>query len=241
MGAEATYVGTELELFLRARNWKRYLRAEIDAYVRGDVLEVGAGLGGTTAALHDGGARTWVCLEPDLENAKRLRHLIDQRWRDTSTHVIVGSLRCVAHKPSFDCVLYIDVLEHIRDDRFEIEAATRLVRNGGHLVILAPAHQWLFSEFDRSIGHLRRYNKPRLQALMPAGWVEKKIRYLDCVGALLSLGNALILRRSMPTPLQVAIWDRWCVPVSRLIDPLVLGTCGKSILAVWQKEGEGQS
>ncbi len=37
------YIGTELEVFAHARNWKEYVRKKIDPYLGGDVLEVGAG------------------------------------------------------------------------------------------------------------------------------------------------------------------------------------------------------
>ncbi|MGH7828270.1 MAG: class I SAM-dependent methyltransferase [Candidatus Binatia bacterium] len=232
---ETAYVGGELDLFFLATNWKRYVKAAIGEYLVGDVLEVGAGIGGTTAALHDGAARRWVCLEPDTGNAKRLRALVAERWDPATTNVVVGSLRSLAERPSFDCIVYVDVLEHIDDDRRQIEEAARLVRTGGHIVILSPAHQWLFSEFDKSIGHLRRYDKQRLQSLMPSGWKEKKMAYLDSVGVLLSLGNVLALRQAMPSRLQIAIWDRFCVPLSRIVDRLLLGNVGKSVLAVWHK------
>jgi SAM-dependent methyltransferase len=235
--AETPYVGGELDLFSLATNWKRYVRTEIEKYLVGDVLEVGAGIGGTTTALHDGTAQRWVCLEPDAGNATRLRTLVAKRRGLARTNVIAGSLRALATRPSFDCVVYVDVLEHVQDDRLEIAEAARLVRGGGHIVILSPAHQWLFSEFDKSIGHLRRYNKERLRSLMPSGWVEKKMAYLDSVGILLSLGNVLALRRAMPSRLQIAIWDRLCVPLSRVTDRLLCGTVGKSVLAVWRNNG----
>jgi hypothetical protein len=74
-----------------------------------------------------------------------------------------------------------------------------------------------------------------LQALMPAGWMAKKLTYLDSVGVLLSLGNALALRQALPTRSQILIWDRMCVPTSRICDRIVRGHFGKSVLAVWQK------
>jgi SAM-dependent methyltransferase len=232
---EHSYIGGELDLFALATNWKRYIKKEVSSYTTGDVLEVGAGIGATTGALHDGTAHRWVCLEPDQVLALRLKAGLVSVMGDSTTHVIVGSLRAFSNDPSFDCILYIDVLEHIDDDRTQIEEAAQLVRRRGHIVILAPAHNWLFSEFDRSIGHLRRYNRALLRSMMPAGWIEEKLVYMDSVGVLLSLGNALGLRQSMPTRAQIFLWDRVCVPASRLVDRLFRGSVGKSVLAVWRK------
>jgi hypothetical protein len=100
---------------------------------------------------------------------------------------------------------------------------------------LSPAHQWLFSAFDESVGHLRRYNKEHLRSLMPPGWIQVKTAYLDSVGALLSLGNSVGLRQSMPSSWQITIWDRLCIPASRIIDSVLRGRCGKSVLAIWRK------
>lgn len=233
--SETAYVGGELNLFSLATNWKCYVRAAIKEYLVGDVLEIGAGIGSTTVAMHHGIANRWICLEPDLSNATRLKRSIVERSEYKGTQVIAGSLDALAKRSSFDCILYMDVLEHIHDDRDQIEAAAQLVRDGGCIIILSPAHQWLFSEFDKSIGHLRRYNKQLLRSLMPSGWIQVKLAYLDSVGALLSLGNALALRQTMPSPWQIAIWDRFCIPLSRIMDSVFREKCGKSILAVWRK------
>jgi len=152
-----------------------------------------------------------------------------------TTEVIVGSLSTFAEQACFDCILYIDVLEHIEDDRGQIEVAGQLVRPGGHIIVLSPAHQWLFSEFDKGIGHLRRYKKATLRCLMPAGWIETKMTYLDSIGVFLSLGNVIALRQAMPTRSQLVIWDRLCIPLSRRVDRWSCGMIGKSILAVWRK------
>ncbi len=232
--AERPYGGQELELFASATNWKGYVKAQIREYLTGDVLEIGAGIGGTTLALHDGTARRWICLEPDAAQAHRLRARFIETQSSCTPGVIVGSLRALAGRPAFDCILYLDVLEHIPDDRLQIEEAARLVRPGGHIVVLSPAHQWLFSEFDKNIGHLRRYDKRMLRSLMPVGWVERKLTYLDSVSVLLSLANALALRRALPSPWQLSFWDRLCIPLSRIVDYVLFGNFGKSVLAVWE-------
>ena len=230
------YIGGELDLFALAKNWKNYLKARIADYIRGDVLEVGAGIGGTTVALHDGTARHWVCLEPDAVLAMRLRDHLRTFKGYSTTSIVVGTLNAFASYPCFDCILYIDVLEHIEDDRRQIATASRLVRTGGHIVVVSPAHMWLFSEFDKSIGHLRRYNKDGIRRLKPDKCIEQNLIYLDSIGVMLSLGNALALRRAIPTETQILTWDRLCIPVSRVVDRLSLGIVGKSILAVWRKQ-----
>lgn len=230
---ELSYPGAELALFAQAKNWKFYLKSEVGKYLVGDVLEIGAGIGGTTIVLNDGSARQWLCVEPDSDQLKPLK-LVLARNAGLAPVVIVGSLAAFIQKPMFDCILYIDVLEHIEDDRLQIQTAARLVRPGGHIVVLSPAYQWLFSEFDESIGHLRRYNKQTLRQLMPSGWKEIKLKYLDSVGVLFSLANSIALRQSLPTLSQIRLWDGICVPVSRVFDRLLLGTFGKSLLAVWQ-------
>jgi SAM-dependent methyltransferase len=233
---ESSYVGGELDLFALAKNWKSYIKDETSSYTTGDVLEVGAGIGATTVALHDGTAGRWTCLEPDHTLARRLKARLRSEFTTATVNVVVGSLRTFADRPCVDCILYIDVLEHIEDDRAQIEAAARLVRPSGHIVILAPAHRWLFSEFDKSIGHLRRYHRAGLRSLMPRGWTEEKLIYMDSIGVLLSLGNVVGLRQSVPTESQIILWNRVCVPVSRFIDRLFCGAVGKSVLAVWRKE-----
>ncbi len=232
---QSSYRGGELDLFASATNWKAYVKSEVGQYLIGNVLEVGAGIGGTTAALYHGGTHQWLCLEADPQQAKRLQLYLAKSRCPGATSIIAGTLETFAERPYFDCVLYIDVLEHISDDRAQVALAAKLVRPKGHIIILSPAHQWLFSEFDKRIGHLRRYNKNTLQSLVPPGWVEQKVAYLDCLGVFLSLGNVWALKRSLPTAAQLAFWDRVCVPISRVADRVLRRNFGKSILAVWQK------
>lgn len=235
-GLEHAYIGEELDLFALAKNWKSYVRNEIAEYLHGDVLEVGAGIGGTTSALRDGRARHWVCLEPDATLAARLPGRLRSGVKSSELSIVTGTLSAFVDRPCFDCVLYIDVLEHIEDDYRQVATAARLIRPGGHIVVLSPAHRWLFSAFDKSIGHLRRYNKIGLRRLKPTGCSEQKIKYLDSTGILLSLGNVIALRQSIPTEAQILTWDRICIPISRFIDRATLGHLGKSILAVWRKQ-----
>ena len=53
--------------------------------------------------------------------------------------------------------MYLNVLEHIEEDVEEINQALKKLKNNGHLIILVPAHNELYSKFDEVIGHIKRY------------------------------------------------------------------------------------
>lgn len=226
----AHYIGTELELFSVATRWKAYWAKSVTPWVRGDVLEVGAGIGANTRVLQNDAVRSWHCLEPDAALADRAR----ERVGELGCRVIVGTTASGGLE-QYDTLLYIDVLEHIEDDRGELVRAASLVRPGGHLVVLAPAHQALYSEFDRAIGHYRRYNLESLVACGPAGLEVAKAFYLDSVGMLASFANRALLKSERPSPSQIKTWDRLMVPLSRVLDPCLGRRVGKSVVVVWRK------
>lgn len=229
------YEGSELGLFAAARNWKGYIRAQIRPYIRGNVLEVGAGNGNTTMVLLDCSHLHWTCVEPDRLLAETLARSLRATAAGRAAEVIVGTIVDLAEERLFDTILYVDVLEHIEDDAEELRRVAGHLCEGGRLVILAPAHQVLFSEFDAAIGHFRRYDRSSLSAVIPVGFQCERLRFLDSAGLFLSAGNRLLLRRSVPTLAQVQTWDRLFVPVSRLSDPMLGYRVGKSVLGVWRK------
>ena len=236
--AEYAYPGAELELFAGARRWKRYLRAQIGPFLRGDVLEVGAGIGGTTDVLLAGTARTWTCLEPDGDLHARLAGAVPgyAAREKVSTSALRGVVSDLPAAASFDCVLYVDVLEHIDDDRAELARAAARTRAGGAIVVMSPAHQWLYSPFDEHVGHCRRYAKKRLREIAPPATRVERLRYLDAAGLLASLASRWLLRAALPTAGQLEAWDRLLVPCSRVLDPLLAYRAGKSVLAVYRKQ-----
>jgi hypothetical protein len=225
------YIGNELELFSQAKRWKAYWQSRIQPSIRGDVLEVGAGLGSNTASLQTPDVRSWRCLEPDPALADGLRHAT----KDLSGCAItIGTIESVSCE-YFDCILYIDVLEHIEDDKAELTRAAALLRMGGRLVVMAPAHAFLYSPFDRAIGHYRRYDARSLRACGPEQCGLTSMVYLDSVGMIASWANRAFLQQSLPTRRQILSWDYYIVPISRVLDPIFDHRLGKSIVGIWTR------
>jgi SAM-dependent methyltransferase len=236
MSTDFTYVGSELDLFSAAKNWKSYFRDQLRPYLGEDVLEVGAGLGGTTKVLCRGTEKRWVCLEPDASLVDRLDQEIASGALSKVCESRLGTLEKFDDSETFDTILYMDVLEHIEDDRSEVARAAKHLRPGGHLIALSPAHQWLFTPFDQAIGHCRRYTKAGFGALATDDLETARLVYLDSIGFFASLANKLILKSAMPKPSQIAFWDRVLVRMSRVVDPVLGYSAGKSVLAVWRKK-----
>jgi SAM-dependent methyltransferase len=231
--AEIAYLGSELEVFAHAQNWKRYVRSQIGQYLTGTVLEVGAGIGSNALPYVGGPHEEWVCLEPDPALAARISNNPALR----TCKLIVGTVADLPYTERFDAILYMDVLEHIEDDAAELRESARRLRPGGRLMVLAPAHQWLYTPFDRAIGHYRRYNAAMLRNITPPDMTLERLRYLDAAGICASLGNRLLLSSASPTVRQIQTWDRLLVPVSERLDLLLGYKIGKSVMAVWRRSG----
>ena len=229
------YIGNELELFSHAHHWKSYYKQHLAPYITGRVLEVGAGIGETTAHLLNKNVTHWTCLEPDKSLAEKITEKINDRKLPADITLQIGTSSDYPPTPTFDSIIYIDVIEHIEYDADELKRAAQLLKPRGHLVILVPAHQWLFSPFDKAIGHFRRYNKKRLREAIPSELQQLELKYLDSFGLFASLANKVMLRKSYPSIGQVKFWDNYIVPVSKIADPLFGFSAGKTLIGIWKK------
>ncbi|HTT81074.1 MAG TPA: class I SAM-dependent methyltransferase [Stellaceae bacterium] len=231
-------ISGELELFAEAVHWKSYVGSVLRPFIAGRVLDVGAGIGSNIRFLASPRVAEWTCLEPDPALARRIEPQIAAgALPPRQCRVLVGTTANLDEGTQFDTILYIDVLEHIADDAAELARARRHLADRGHLVVLAPAHEFLFSPFDAAVGHYRRYGRVRLARLGPPRAPLVMCAMLDCAGFFASLANRALLAQPMPTRRQIAVWDAFLVPLSRRLDPLLGRRFGKTIVAVWRADG----
>jgi 2-polyprenyl-3-methyl-5-hydroxy-6-metoxy-1,4-benzoquinol methylase len=234
--ADATYVGQELTLFKDAVNWKHYWFSSVSRYVRGSVLEVGAGIGINTNLIlaNSPAIHQILALEPDKQLASQILSQVHKH--QSKVAVKAAYLSELDENQKFDTILYIDVIEHIEKDAEELMLAKKYLAKGGHLIVLVPAYNYLFSPFDKAIGHHRRYNKKMLLQAAPQGLKLVSLYYLDSLGVLMSFVNKLLLKQRYPTRSQILFWDRLIIPTSRLVDQVVFRSFGKSLIGIWKNE-----
>lgn len=226
------YVGNELELFQGLKKWKGYWISQICEEISGRVLEVGSGICSNTDLLQSQCQYTsWQRCEPDPDLAK----VAQSKGHNLQTGTLENQVG------TFDTIIYIDVLEHIRDSRAELELAYSKLTCAGKLIILVPAFDQLYSPFDEAVGHYRRYNKQRLREDAVRNlFREHRLFYLDSLGLVASIINKFVLKKEMPTRKDLAFYDRVLLPFSRILDIIVFSSFGKSLVGVFVKN-EGAS
>jgi SAM-dependent methyltransferase len=232
------YVGSELFIFKNALNWKKYWASILFPHISGDILEVGAGIGANISSIYNTKVKSWSAVEPDKSLLDEFERQIEIEKLEININLINGTARDVKEGNYFDVILYIDVLEHIENDSAEINEVLNLLKPGGRIIILAPAHKFLFTEFDIAVGHYRRYNKKLIRELMNSksqSLEETKLIYLDFLGGALSLINRFVLNQSHPSRSQIVFWDSVIIPMSKIIDNLLRFQVGKSILAIYTR------
>jgi len=107
-----------------------------------------------------------------------------------------------------------------------------MLNDRGKIIIFVPAHQFLYSVFDKKIGHYRRYNISSLNAILPTELKNISYKYIDSIGFFASLANKFLLKSPTPSLKQVLFWDRYLIPLSRIFDRLMGFRFGKNIYAI---------
>lgn len=164
-----------------------------------------------------------VCVEPDDEHRDRLEQLGLTAY---------ASLDAVAG--SFDGAYLINVLEHIRDDVVALEQIHGLLGSGARIFVWVPAFEALYSDFDFSLGHYRRYTRDSLRrALTLAGFDVTASEYRDSLGWFAAFAWRVLPTGDRTTVSADAIgaYDRWVFPASSVIDRVASRMLGKNVIA----------
>ena len=212
-----------------------WLYEEIEPFIGQRIVEIGCGMGNFTD--HFGGKELYVgtdisndsvaaIQENYSENEKFLAFVMDATTEDF--------LQLREYSP--DTVFSLNVFEHIEDHQTALNNAVEILQPGGSIVLVVPAHEILYGNIDRSIGHYRRYDKRQINTIFQeAGLRTGKLKYLNTLGAIGWFVNSRLLRRTVPPAGQLRIFNR-LVPGLRRIEDRFGAPFGISILAVGYKD-----
>ncbi len=138
---------------------KKYL-SDFPANKKINILEIGCG-NGINMQLFE------LQLNLKIDGCDLNKKALKKTPEIKGNQYIYNILEC---KPSmlekYDVILLLDVIEHINKDHEFISNALKHLRNDGIILINVPAHNYLYGKYDIDMGHVRRYGKKQLRALL---------------------------------------------------------------------------
>lgn len=215
--------------------YRRYQYELIAPHCGRSVLEVGAGLGEFAEQFDDLDRLVVTDVDPAAVAvmARRFAGRAEVEVRQLELGTAPDLDRPV------ESVVAINVLEHIEDDAGALRSLATAVEVGGRLVLWVPGYQQLYGEFDRKVGHVRRYTPDSLaEAVRRADLDVELVRPVNLLGG---VAWWLAVRRGgagAPNPRLVATFDRCVVPVTKALERRVRVPFGQSVLCVARKRTE---
>ena len=228
--ATATTEDFEFAALAEAVNYPRALIKEFEPSLRGDVIEIGAGIGQVTGLLRQlPQISRLLSIEPHPPFAAR--------FRDThpGAELIEGTIEQAPPGAAWDGILSINVLEHIQADEADLAAYARLLSaRRGRLCLFVPARPEIYGPIDKDFGHFRRYTRPELRRkLQSAGFTIERLNYFNFVGYFAWWLNFRVLKKRRFEIAKVRAFDRLIFPiVHRIESSLIRPPFGQSLLAV---------
>jgi glycosyltransferase involved in cell wall biosynthesis len=228
--ADTGLAGT-LENLDDAVQYVDWISSLVVPHVAGRVLEVGAGHGTFSTRLAEA-ASELVISEPSARAAMLLRERFG-----AGTSVVQADLEDAASDGPFDTMVLINVLEHLADDEKALALMYDGLAPGGRIVVFVPAHEMLYSAYDRSIGHYRRYRRGELlRKVERANLRVVDAHYVNAIGFFAWYVTARLLRKRPTQAGLVRTYDRLVVPLARAVESRVRPPFGQSVLIVAERE-----
>jgi SAM-dependent methyltransferase len=219
-----------------ARNYFAWQARLVLPHLGRRVAEVGSGIGNFTGLLLDRELVVAVDLDPAALAELHGRYRERGNLRTVRCDAAAGEFRDVAQFSPDSCVC-LNVLEHIADDGAALRNMAAILPPGGMVVLLVPAFPALYGPIDRNLGHFRRYTRRAVVAAAEgAGLIPRRLRYVNLAGWFGWWWNARAAGREAQSEGQIAVFDRWVVPVVSRLEELAPVPFGQSLLAVMERK-----
>ena len=223
-----------LEVISDAQRFNQWMYAVTSKHLTGNILEIGSGIGNISQHYLNDGRNLMLS---DIR--QNYCAYLEQKFAQTPSCTGVRLLDLVHPNfdseyldllGSFDGIFALNVVEHILDDVLAIANAKKLLRKGGRLVILVPAYQTLFNDFDRNLDHYRRYTEGSLKTVFGKNNLQIVHNQYFNLAAIAGwwFSGSVLKNRTIPTG-QMKIYDM-LVPIFKIIDKLVFNRVGISVI-----------
>jgi ubiquinone/menaquinone biosynthesis C-methylase UbiE len=211
------------------RNHRKWFADFAKPYLGDSPIEIGSGLGDY--------AREWIPLVRQFTVTDADENLIIGLKKEMAGYSNVDVQQILlpsTERADHSCLICYNVLEHIEDHIGALRSMARLVRAGGHIVLVCPAFPFAMSPVDIATGHVRRYTKRSMtEALAEAGLEVMDVRYANSLGLICYYAFTSVLKKQPSTGGTMTFYDRLLVPVVQFVERLIKRPpFGQSVVAV---------
>lgn len=218
-------------------NYNKWIFESIQSYVGNRVMDVGAGRGNFLQYLINKESIIAIdVLDVFVDNLRRTYgsqgnvHIF--KW-DIQDDNIIGLSRSYG----IDTVICNNVLEHVRDDLKALHNISAILGEKGKLILILPAFQFVYNEWDKAVGHFRRYNYKNIKdKLKKANFKVYVNFYINAAGLLGWFLNGKILKN---TPAknnfierQAVFFDCYMVKWLRIMEKAFRPSFGQSLIII---------
>lgn len=223
-----------LLLLENAESYNRIVFEEVRPFLKGNIFEVGCGIGNLTQWLIKQNRVTVADMNED--------YLKIFRKKFTDHPNLLNSLIWDIRKDFpyrldhlFETIVCSNVLEHIEEDELVLRRFYNILPEGGRIILFVPALRKLYNRLDKELGHLRRYGKKDLlMKFKDSGFKIFHLKYFNLFGILGWFFNGNILKKRVLPKKQLYIFDRF-LPFLIKIEKAIPNFLGQSLIAVGEK------
>ncbi|MFI7610094.1 class I SAM-dependent methyltransferase [Nonomuraea terrae] len=218
--------------------YRRYQYELISPFCGPSMLEVGAGLGEFAAQFTDRRRLVVSDVDPDAVEVMKARFASQPNVQ--ALQFDLGAGACL--DDPVDTVVAMNVLEHFEDDAAVLSLLSRSVRPGGTVVLWVPAYMALYGDFDRRVGHFRRYTPATMRQVAQRAGLEVLVsRPVNLLGGVAWWAAVRLGRAGTPKAGVVGLYDRVIVPVTKVLDRVLPIPFGQSVLGVFRVPQSGHA
>lgn len=230
-------ITTDQEILGLAVNYNAMIFRLAAPFMKGDVLEIGSGIGNFTSRIIESPFVSSVtCFEVDRQCCEAFKERIGFHPSARKVALNEYDFNDSRLDQRFDLVFSSNVLEHIEDDRKTLELVSECLKPGGCLVLYLPAMPCLYGSVDKELAHYRRYNKKMMRTLFRGLPLEiVRIKYFNAMGALGWFYAYRILKRKTHSPEMVVFYDRYIFPFMNIIETALPTFFGANLLVTAKK------
>ena len=243
MANDEEYSGhSNIELDARSHRFTEWQYHEVSAAIKGDVLEIGSGIGTySEKIIRDRRTVSRVML---TDIAPRYIEILTEKFSSKNNNNVsvsrldlnrIDDYEKIGYE-KFDSILSLNVLEHVENDVFALQQLYRMLKDGGTMVLLVPCHKFLFNVLDKKAGHFRRYTKKELEhKISNTQFTVQRIFYFNMLGIVGWYLNGSLAKNPQINGTAYKVFDSF-VPLSEYFEKLIGRRFGLSIICYLKKE-----